>query len=107
MTDFIEIIKQVDKIKNNISQVVDKYNKQSYETRSMLGQKALIQSSIFKEAINIMGDTINDMDLDIEEKDNKINFLENKIGITDDRVVEEMIKYDLYKISNKAKMIGS
>ena len=103
MTDFIEIIKQDDKIKNNILQVVDKYNKQSYETRSILGQKALIQSSIFKEAINIMGDTINDMDVEMEENDNKINFLENKIGITDDKVVEEMIKYDLYKIANKEK----
>ena len=68
MTDFIEIIKQDDKSKSNISQVVDKYNKKSYETRSMLGQKALIQSSIFKEAINIMGDTINEMDLEIEKK---------------------------------------
>ena len=71
--------------------------------RSKLGQNALIQSSIYKEAINIMGDTINDMDNEIEQKDNKINFLEDKIGITDDKVVEEMYKLNLYKIANKEK----
>ena len=50
-----------------------------------------------------MGDTINDMDIELEEKDNKISFLENKIGVTDDRVIEEMKRLDLNKITNKEK----
>ena len=103
MTDFIEIIQKDSKTHDNISQIIDKYNNQSYRTRSNLGQNALIQSSIYKEAINIMGDTINDMDIEIEQKDNKINFLEDKIGITDDKVVEEMYKLNLNKITNKEK----
>ena len=50
-----------------------------------------------------MGDTINDMDLEIEQKDNKISFLENKIGVTDDKIVEEMKRLDLNKVSDKEK----
>ena len=50
-----------------------------------------------------MGDTINDMDVEIEQKDNKISFLENKRGVTDDKIVEEMKRLDLNKITDKEK----
>ena len=104
MTDFIGIIQKDTKIQNEISNIIDKYNNQSFATRSKLGENALIQSSVYKEAINIMGDTINDMDKEIEQKDNKISFLEkNKIGVTDDKVIEEMNRLDLNKISNNEK----
>ena len=103
MTDFIGIIQKDTKIQNDISNIIDKYNNQSFATRSKLGENALIQSSVYKEAINIMGDTINDMDMEIEQKDNKISFLENKIGVTDDKVIEEMKNLDLNKISNNEK----
>ena len=103
MTDFIEIIQKDTKIQNDISNTVDKYNNQLYATKSILGKNALIQSSIYKEAINIMGDTINDMDVEIEQKDNKILFLEDKIGFTDDKVIEEMNRLDLNKITDKEK----
>ena len=43
------------------------------------------------------------MDIEIEQKDNKISFLENKIGITDDKVIEEMNRLDLNKVSDKEK----
>ena len=103
MTDFIEIIHKDTKIQNDITNIVDKYNNQSYATKSILGKNALIQSSIYKEAINIMGDTINDMDIEIEQKDNKISFLENKIGVTDDKIVAEMDRLDLNKITDKER----
>ena len=105
MSDFIEIIQKDSKIQNDISNIVDKYNNQSLATRSKLGQNALLQSNIYKEAINIMGDTNNDMDVEIEQKDNKISFLENKIGVTDDKVIEEMNRLDLNKITDKEKNI--
>ena len=105
ISDFIEIIQKDTKIQNDISNIIDKYNNQSYETRSKLGENALIQCSIYKEAINIMGDTINDMDLEIEQKNIKISFLEKKIGVTDDSVMEEMNRLDLNKISDKEKNI--
>ena len=103
MTDFIKIIQKDDRVQDNISQVIDKYNEQSYATKSQLGKHALIQSNIYKEAINIMGETINDMDIEIEEKDNKINYLENKIGISDEKVIEEMSNLNLNNIINKEK----
>ena len=103
MTDFNEIIQKDTKMQNDISNIIEKYNKQSYATKSKLGENALIQSSVYKEAINIMGDTINDMDVEIEQKDNKKSFLENKIGVTHDKIVEEMNRLDLHKISDKEK----
>ena len=103
MSDFIGIIQKDTKIQNEISNIIDKYNNQSFATRSKLGENALIQSSVYREAINIMGDTINDMDMEIEQKDNKISFLENKLGVTDNKVIEEMNRLDLNKISNKEK----
>ena len=105
MSNFIEIIKKDTKIQDELSQTVEKYNNESFSTRSQKGQNALIQRKIFKKAIEIMGDTINDMDTEIEQKDNKISFLENKIGVTDDKIVEEMNRLDLNKISDKEKKI--
>ena len=103
MAEFIEIIKKDSKVQNEISQTIDKYNKESFSTRSQIGQNALIQSKVFKQAINIMGETISDMDIEIEQKDNKIQFLEDKIGIPDSKVIEEMNRLDLNKISSKER----
>ena len=103
MTEFIEVIKKDAKIQNENSQTIDKYNKESFSTRSQIGQNALIQSKVFEQAINIMGETISDMDMEIEQKDNKIQFLEDKIGIPDSKVIEEMNRLDLNKISCKEK----
>ena len=44
MTEFIEIIKKYANIQNEISQTIDKYNKESFSTRSQKGQNALIQT---------------------------------------------------------------
>ena len=71
--------------------------------RSQIGQNALIQSKFFKQAINIMGETMSDMDIELEQKDNKIQFLEDKIGIPYSKFIEEMNRLDLNKISSKEK----
>ena len=105
MTDFFEIIQKDTKIQKDISNIVNKYNNQSYATKSILGKNALIQSSIYKKAINFMGDTIDDMDKEIEQKHNKISFLGNKIGVTDDKIIEEKNRLDLNKVSDKEKNI--
>ena len=68
-----------------------------------LGQNALIQSKVFEQAINRMRDTIEYMDIEIEQKDNKIESLENKIGLPDCRVIEEMNRLGLNKITFKRK----
>ena len=53
-----------------------------------------------------MGDTIEDMDIEIEEKDNKKDFVENKIRLPDCKVIEEMNRLGLNKVSSKEKEIG-
>ena len=103
MTEFIEIIKRDTTLQNETSQTIDKYNKESFSTRPQIGQNALIQSKLFKQAINIMGETILDMDKEKEQKDNKIQFREDKIGKPDSKVIEEMNRLDLNKISCKEK----
>ena len=103
MSNFIETITKDTKIQDEISQTVEKYNNESFSTRSQIGQNALIQSKIFKQAIEIMGGTIDDMDIEIEQNVNKISFLDKKIGVTDDKMVEEMNRLYLNKISDKEK----
>ena len=83
MAEFIEIMKKDSKVQNEIPQFIEKYNKESYATQSKEGRNALIQSKVFEQAINIMGDTIEDMDIEIEQKDNEIEFLGNWKGSRD------------------------
>ena len=103
MPEFVEIIKEVPNMQIEISQTIDKYYKESFSTRSQLVQTALIQSKVFKQATNLMGDTISHMDIKLEQIDNKIQFLEDKIGIPDVKIVEEKKSLDLNKISSKEK----
>ena len=57
-----------------MSQTIDRYNRDSLSTGSRIGQNALIRRKVFKEAINIMGETISDLDIELDQKGNKIHF---------------------------------
>ena len=48
-----------------------------------------------------MGESIEDMDMEIEQKDDKIEYLEIKIGSHDCKVIEEMNRLGLNKMSTK------
>ena len=50
-----------------------------------------------------MGDTVQDLDIKIEQKDSKIDFSESKERLPDSKVIEEMNKLRLNKISSKIK----
>ena len=89
MAEFKDIIKKDSEVQNKITQIVEKYNKESHLTQSITGQNALIPSKVIEQVINIMGDTIENMDLEKEQKDKKIEYLENKIGLPDCRVIDE------------------
>ena len=89
MAELIEIMKK-SKVQNDNSQTIEKYNKESFSTQSKIGQDTLIQSKVFEQATNIMGDTFEDMDAEIEQKGIKIEFLENIEGVTDSKIIEEM-----------------
>ena len=51
-----------------------------------------------------MGDTIDDMNIEIEQKHNKTEIFENTIGLPDSKVIEEMNKLGLNKISFRTKV---
>ena len=57
-----------------------KYRKpmtQSYATQSKIEQNALMESKVFEQAINVMGDTIENMD---KEKEQKHGIFRKKVG---------------------------
>ena len=84
-------LKKDTNIQNDFSQTIDKYNKESFPTRSQESQSPLIQSKVFKKAIKFLGETIPDMDIELEQKGSKLQFLEDRIGIPDSKVIGEMI----------------
>ena len=69
MAEFIEFIKKT--FQGTIRNITN-YNKETYSTLLKIGRNPLLQSEVFEQAINILGDTIGDMDIEIEKKDNKI-----------------------------------
>ena len=87
MADFKEIIKKDSKVQNEITQTIEKYNKQTYSTQSKIGQHVLIQRKVPEQAIKKMGETVEDMDIETEQKHNKIEFLENEIRLPDFKVI--------------------
>ena len=103
MAEFLEIIKKESNVQNDISQTIEKYNKESYSTQSKIGQNGSLLSKFFEQATNIMGENIEDMDIEIEQKDNKIEFLENIIGLPHSNVFEEMNRLGLNETSSTRK----
>ena len=101
MTDFIRVNKKNSKVRKDISQIIDKINEESYLLRSKIGRNALFQRKVFKQALNVMGDTINDMNIELEQKDNKIFFSGKKIGVPDFKIIKEMNKFKFNKLSIK------
>ena len=70
MTDFKEIFKKDVKVQDDKSRTIEKYKNESYATQSKIGDNTLIQSKVFKQAIEIMGETSGCMD--IKAADDKI-----------------------------------
>ena len=103
MAELIEFLKEDSKVQNEITQTIEKYNKESYSTQSKIRQNALIQNKVFEQAISILGDTIEDKDIEIEQKYTKIEFLENKIRLPDCRIIEKLNRLGLNKLSSKRK----
>ena len=67
----METLKKDPNIRNDIPQTIQKYNKESFATRSQVGQNAQIQNKVFSQATLSMGETISDMDMEIEQKFNQ------------------------------------
>ena len=76
MADSIEILKKDSKFQNKRSKTIEKYNKETYSTKSKKNQNASIQSRVLEQAVSILQNFIEDMDKELEQKGNKIEFLQ-------------------------------
>ena len=66
MEALINVIRRDPRVRIEVNDMLDRYNRLLYNNQSKIGYDTLIRNVILKELINIMGMTITD--LDIEKK---------------------------------------
>ena len=79
MDDFINIIKKDPQICIKINNMLDRYNRLSYNHKIEIVYDNLIHNIILKELINIMATMIIDLDMEIKMKMSRIKYLESKL----------------------------
>ena len=79
MNEYINIIKKDPQVRNKISDMLDRYNRLSYNYQSELGYDSLFQNVILEELINMMGATITDIGIELKMKISRVEYLESKI----------------------------
>ena len=77
MNPFIEVIKKDPFICAKINNMLDRYNKISYDHKIEIAYDNLIQNIILKELINIMSILITDLHMELKMKISRIKYLEN------------------------------
>ena len=77
MEAFINVIRKDPKVRIKINDMLDRYNRLSYNYQSKIGYETLIQNVILKELINLMGTTITDLDIELKMKITRKEYLEN------------------------------
>ena len=78
MDDFVNVIRKDPKVRTNINDKLDRYNRLPSNYQSKIRYDTLIQNVILKELINIMGMTITGLDIELNMKNSRIEYLENK-----------------------------
>ena len=77
MEAFINVIKKDPFVCLKINNMLDRYNRLTYEHKIEIAYDNLIQNIILKELINIMSMMIRDLDMEIKMKISRIEYLEN------------------------------
>ena len=62
--DFINVIRKDPQVRNELNDMLDRYNRLPYNYQSKIRYDSLIQNVILKELIKIMGSTITDLDIE-------------------------------------------
>ena len=70
--DFVNVNRKDPKVRIKKNDILDRFNRLSYNYQSKIGYGCLIQNVILKELIIIMGTTITDMDIKLKMKISKI-----------------------------------
>ena len=77
MEAFVNVIRKDPKVQVKINDSLDRYMRLPYISIKNW-YDCLIQNTILKELINIMGTTITDLDIEIKMKISRIEYLESK-----------------------------
>ena len=80
MDAFINVIKKDPQVCININNMLDRYNRLSYNHKIEVIYDNLIQNVILKDLINIMAILIEDLDMEIKMKISRIKYLEIYYG---------------------------
>ena len=81
MDDFINVIKKDPQVCIKINNMLDRYNRLSYNHKIEIVYDNLIHNIILKELIKIMAIMIEDLDMEIKMKISRIKYLETYYGI--------------------------
>ena len=76
---FINVIKKDPFVCMKINNMLDRYNRLTYDYKIEIAYDNLIQNIILKEIINIMSVMIRDLDMELKLKISRIKYLENKL----------------------------
>jgi len=80
MDDFINIIKKDPQVCFKINNMLDRYNRLSYNHKREIVYDNLIHNIILKELINIMATMIIDLEMELKMKISRIKYLEIYYG---------------------------
>ena len=78
MDAFINVLKKDHFVCMKINDMLDRYNRLTYDCKIEIVYDNLIQNIILKELINIMSIIISDLDMELKMKISRIEYLENK-----------------------------
>ena len=76
MDAFINVIKKDYFVCIKINNMLDRYNRLTYDHKIEIAYDNLIQNIILKELINIMSIMIRDLDMELKMKVSRIRYLE-------------------------------
>ena len=78
MQAFINVIKKDPFVCMKINNMLDRYNRLTYDRKIEIVYDNLIQNIILKELINLMSVMIIDLDIELNMKFSRIKYLESK-----------------------------
>ena len=77
MDAFVNVVKEDPFVCMKINNMLDRYNRLTYDRKNEIAYDNLIQNIILKELINIMSILILDLDMELKMKISRIKYLES------------------------------
>ena len=77
MDEFIDVIRKDHFVCNKTNNMLDRYNRLTYDYKIEIAYDNLIQNIILKELINIISVMIRALDMELKKKISRIKYLES------------------------------